>query len=360
MSQREETRILLDSMTRLFEDRCVSEVIERAERGTFPAELWRAVAESGVPLAAIPEAAGGSDAAWADVFAVLRPAGRAAAPIPLAETMLAAWVAASAGLAVTTGPMTIAPVRSDDRLTLERDGDGWRLSGRASRVPWGAQASRIVLLAEGPGGPMVAALGGSNSARVTHGHNIAGEPRDTLDFPSVPVPGEAVAFGRPEADRAALHRHGALARAVQMSGALERALATAVNYAQERQQFGRPIAKFQAIQQQLAAMAGQVAAAAAAADAGIEALDQADPERQEFLIAIAKTRAGEAATLAAEIAHQVHGAIGFTREYALQLSTRRLWSWRDEFGSETEWATRIGAMVCARGAAALWPTLTEA
>ena len=106
-------------------------------------------------------------------------------------------------------------------------------------------------------------------------------------------------------------------------------------------------------------MAGQVAAAGAAADFGVEALSLDDPAQQEFLIAIAKTRVGSAATLAAEIAHQVHGAIGFTKEYALQLSTRRLWSWRDEFGGDMEWAAKVGAFVCARGAAMLWPTLTD-
>ena len=140
---------------------------------------------------------------------------------------------------------------------------------------------------------------------------------------------------------------------------MERALDTAVTYAGERKQFGRPIAKFQAVQQQLAVMAGQVAAAGAAADVGVEALALDDPARQEFLIAIAKTRVGDAATLASEIAHQVHGAIGFTKDYSLQLSTRRLWSWRDEFGGDTEWAARVGAYVCAGGADALWPTLTD-
>jgi acyl-CoA dehydrogenase len=102
-----------------------------------------------------------------------------------------------------------------------------------------------------------------------------------------------------------------------------------------------------------------VAAAGAAADAGAEALSIDDQAKQEFLVAIAKTRVGDAATLASEIAHQVHGAIGFTKEYSLQLSTRRLWSWRDEFGGESEWAARVGAYVCAGGAYGLWPTLTD-
>jgi len=73
----------------------------------------------------------------------------------------------------------------------------------------------------------------------------------------------------------------------------------------------------------------------------------------------AKTRVGEAATLACEIAHQVHGAIGFTKEYALQLATRRLWSWREEFGGDPEWAAKVGTYACRRGADELWPMLTD-
>ena len=119
-----------------------------------------------------------------------------------------------------------------------------------------------------------------------------------------------------------------------MSGALKRAMDLAVGYAQERVQFDRPISKFQVVKQNLAVLAGQTAAAVAVANVGIEALGKATAERETFLIGVAKTRVGKAATLAYEIAHQVHGAIGFTKEYALQLSTRRLWSWREEFGSE--------------------------
>jgi acyl-CoA dehydrogenase len=359
MAMRDETRMLLESVGRLFEDHCTKDVADRAEAGTFPDALWRAVSETGVPLAALPESAGGADAEWSDLFAVLRVAGRFAAPIPLAETMLAAWVASSAGLEVCEQPMTVGPVRASDLLTLERDGNGWRLAGCASRLPWAAHAGRIVLLADGPDGEMAVALDGVSGVECAPGRNMAGEPRDTLNFAGLRVAGDAVAPAAPGVGRAAVYRRGALARAVLMAGALERALDTAVTYAGERRQFGRQIGKFQAVQQQLAVMAGQVAAAGAAADAGIEALACGDPAMEEFMIAIAKTRVGDAATLASEIAHQVHGAIGFTKEYSLQLSTRRLWSWRDEFGSDTEWAARVGAFVCARGADALWPTLTD-
>ena len=340
MTIRDETRMLLESMTRLFEDKSTKPVIDGSETGVFASDLWQAVAETGVPLAALPEAAGGADAEWSDLYAVLRIAARHAAPIPLAETMLAGWIAASAGVEFSSdGPMTVGPVRATDRLAVERDGNGWRLSGVAGRVPYVSHVVKTVLIADGPEGEVAVGLDRTGDAEVKSGKNIAGEPRDTLTFASVRLPADAVRPLGPGVSRAGLYRRGALARAVMMSGALERAMDMAVGYAQERVQFGRPISRFQAVQQNLAVLAGQTAAAVAAANLGIEALGS---EREAFLIAVAKTRVGEAATLACEIAHQVHGAIGYTREYALQLATRRLWSWREEFGSDPEWAARVG------------------
>jgi acyl-CoA dehydrogenase len=215
--------MLLESVGRLFANHCTKEVADRAETGTFPDALWRAVSETGVPLAAVPESAGGAGAEWSDLFAVLRVAGRFAAPIPLAETTLATWVASNAGLQVSEQPMTVGPVRAGDRLTLDQDGNGWQLSGRAARLPWAAQAGRIVLLAVEPDGKMALALDGVSAAALAPKRNMAGEPRDTLDFPDVRVPGDAVAPVVPGIDRAAVYRRGALARAVMMAGALERA-----------------------------------------------------------------------------------------------------------------------------------------
>jgi len=358
MAIRDETRMLLESVGRLFEDKCTKPVIDRAETGVFAADLWHAISETGVPLAALPESAGGADAEWSDLYAVLRLAGRYAAPIPLAETMLAGWIAAGAGLELSDGPMSVGPVRSADSLTLRRDGNGWRLDGTATRLPYARDAARIVLLADGPDGAMAVSLQGTQCAELAQGRNMAGEPRDTLRFDSLRIEADAAAPLPDGVSRDALYRRGALARATMMSGALERAMDLAVGYAQERQQFGRPISKFQAVQQNLAVLAGQTAAAVAAANFGIEALAKHDAGVEEFRIAVAKTRVGDAATLAGELAHQVHGAIGFTKEYALQLATRRLWSWREEFGSDPEWAARLGRFMCARGAGQLWPSLT--
>ena len=150
-------------------------------------------------------------------------------------------------------------------------------------------------------------------------------------------------------------------RAEQMAGALEGCLEQSLRYAADRRQFGRPIAKFQAVQHNLAVLAGEVAAATTSADAAASAIARhgIDDDRSLVAVATAKIRGGQAAGAGAAIAHQVHGAMGFTREYSLQHRTRRLWSWRDEFDPETVWAIELGRLIAQRGGDALWATVTE-
>jgi len=140
-----------------------------------------------------------------------------------------------------------------------------------------------------------------------------------------------------------------------MAGGIESLLQQSVRYATERRQFGRPIGNFQAIQHNLAVLASHAAAASVAAERAFAA---ADSDNLAFHVAAAKIRAGEAAGIAAGLAHQVHGAIGFTYEHSLHFATRRLWSWRAEFGGESHWSAQLGRHVTARGADALWPDLT--
>jgi alkylation response protein AidB-like acyl-CoA dehydrogenase len=162
-----------------------------------------------------------------------------------------------------------------------------------------------------------------------------------------------------ESDRGALTLMGAAVRSMQMAGALQSILDRSVAYAKERVAFERPIGGFQAVQHSLARLAGETAAALAAAGSAADAI-ASEPAFNDavFLeVASAKIRVGEAATAGAAIAHQVHGAIGFSREHVLHRYTRRLLGWRDDFGSESAWAARLGAKVAKAGADALWPAL---
>jgi acyl-CoA dehydrogenase len=210
-----------------------------------------------------------------------------------------------------------------------------------------------VLLAETEQGGVVVSV---DPARcdIRPGHNLAGEPRDGVILDEVIA--EEAAFAT-NVTRSALRLRGALARTLLMAGALERTLELAVRYAQERTQFGRRIGQFQAIQQELARFAGEVAAAVAAAHSAAGAMEhEADVT---LAVASAKIRTAEAAREGALIAHQVHGAIGVTDEYPLHHSTLRLWSWREEYGNEAEWAIALGGIIQKRGADSLWAALTN-
>jgi acyl-CoA dehydrogenase len=288
----------------------------------------------------------------ADALSLLISAGRHAVPAPLAETMLAGWLLSAAGIKRPEGPLTVAPVRKGERLSARRDGQGWRIDGAATRIPWAGQCGTIAVLAESDGIGVVALVAAADCT-LSKGHNVAGEPRDGLVFSGA----KSLQAGVSPMAVDALHALGAVMRSAQMAGALQSILEMTVQYAQERVQFGRPIGRFQAVQQNLAVLAGQTAAATAAAEAAIEvaARDLDSPS-----VAAAKIRAGEAAGIGAAIAHQIHGAIGFTQEHRLHYSTRRLWSWRDEFGNEAWWARRLGGAAAAAGADRLWQGITAA
>jgi acyl-CoA dehydrogenase len=341
--------IIVDTATRIFQDLCEPATINDAEGGIWPAALWDALEESGLALAWVPEELGGSGAAMADGFAVLRAAGRFAVPVPLAETLMAGWLLARAGIKVPAGPMTIAPVHADGHILLTPGGG---LEGRVRRVPFARNADHIAVLADRGGEPVVALVAAAGLA-IAQDKSLAGEPRDTVSFDGA----AAVAVKPAALDQDMIERFGAAVRLQQMAGALDKILEQSVQWALDRSQFGRPIAKFQAVQHNLATLAGEVAAAGAAADLAAEACVGGELGAAE--VAIAKVRAGEAAGTGAAIAHQVHGAMGFTYEHTLHHATRRLWSWREEFGNETVWAIRLGRMVAAQGADRLWPFITQ-
>jgi acyl-CoA dehydrogenase len=339
--------MLRETADRLFEAHCDTVTQRAADQGTWPVALWAAVEAAGLHRALVPESAGGFGVAVADALSLLRVAGAHALPVPLAETMLASWLLAAAGLEVPDGPLTAGPVRDGESVTLSGPDGGWHVSGTLTRVPWGRNVERLVVLA----GAQVA-LVGRESWSVEPGENVAREPRDTIR-----LDGRVIAAGPTPTAASDLIAVGAAMRTQQIAGAVMRLTEMTVRYAQERVQFGRPIGKFQAVQQNLAVLAGQAAAAVAAADLAAEAL--ADGIRI-LPIAAGKARAGEAAGIAAGIAHQVHGAIGFTFEHNLHFLTRRLWSWRDEFGNDSAWNRLLGRHMAQAGADRLWAEITAA
>jgi acyl-CoA dehydrogenase len=148
-----------------------------------------------------------------------------------------------------------------------------------------------------------------------------------------------------------VHHTAALLNAARVSGAIRWIFERTATHATERVQFGKPLGKQQAVQQMLALLADHMLAGTAITDAAA-----ANPS--SLLIAAARARLGEASDCAIEVGHQVHGAIGFTREYALNYRTRNLIAWRDQYGSVLEWKAELGRMFIGVSRDDLWPAIT--
>ena len=351
----ESENIVAETAEKIFSDLADAQTINHDKNGSWKAPLWQALTDAGLPLSWVAEDCGGSGASMAEGFSVLSAAGRFAIAVPLAETMLAGWLLSQAKIPSPDGAMTVAPASPKDRIAMNPDGS---LSGRARGVPFAKQARNIAVLASGAGGLSIALVDAS-SCRIEAGLNLAGDPSDTLTLTNVqPIAIEPAPKGF---DQNTLMLMGAVARSLQIAGSLESMLEVSVRYSNERVAFEKKISKFQAVQHNLARLAGESAAALAAATSAADAIANCKSFDDEvFLEAVsAKVRCSEAAEKGAAIAHQVHGAIGFTIEHILHRYTLRALAWRDDFGSESYWAVELGKLVTARGADELWPLVAS-
>ena len=270
---------------------------------------WQAVADLGLPKLLLPETEGGAGASLTEAAAAIEALGGLGDPSPAADTAAVAWLLWRQGATAPDVPMVLAEA--------------------GCRVAWPDRACAIDSV----------------------GNTVAAPDADGIVLLNG-VPASAALPGATD-EITPFRQALAAARALQIAGAAAAALELTIGYVRERSQFGRPLARFQAIQQHIAVAAAEVAAAAQIARAAFAALDRDDV----FLAASAKITAGRAGTAAAKAAHQFHGAMGFTAEYPLHRLTRAIWQWREDFGNETWWSRRLGAQVCEAGADALWPRL---
>ncbi len=350
-----DTGLLYQTLSRLFDERSGAETRQAAEAEGWATDCWDALHDSGLPWVGVPEAAGGSGGDIHDAFTLVRLTGRHAVPLPLAEGgLLGGWLAATAQLRVPDdGPLTVATPRPEDRVTLTKGG---RVTAALARVPWGRRAAAVAAVAVSPEGPRVVLLN-PGEAHVTPGHNVAGEPRDALSWDDVALPSDRIGVSTTTVDPGPeLQLRGALSRALLMAGAMESVAEITVEYSGQRHQFGKAIATFQAVAHRLVRLSSEVEAGSLAADVAARCFAVATPATDAaFEVGVAKVSTGRAASEVAAHAHQVHGAIGMTQEYVLHHFTRRLWAWRQEWGSGRYWSGLVGRQVAAAGADALWP-----
>jgi acyl-CoA dehydrogenase len=265
--------------------------------------------------------------------------------------MLAGWLLAQAKITSPEGEMTIVPATPKDRITQNADGT---LSGRARGVPFAKEAKHFAVLA----GNSIA-LVDAKKCRIEAGIGLGGDNSDTVILDKVEP--SATKPAPKGFDQAQLMLMGGVVRSLQIAGALEAMLEITVRYSNERVAFEKKISKFQAVQHNLAKLAGESAAALAAATSAADTIANSKGFDDAYFLeaAAAKIRCSEAAEKGGAIAHQVHGAIGFTIEHILHRFTLRALAWRDDFGSESYWAVELGKLVADRGADELWPLVAS-
>jgi acyl-CoA dehydrogenase len=309
--------VLLDSFRRLLGQISPSSAVRRAERDGDVAGILREVDDSGFLDALVPESKGGSGLALDDVLPLFLAAGEYLLPIPFAETMVArALIATSERQAPRGMAIMLWPITSAGRL-------------RSQIEPLGAPSS-LALVQRGTTFQLVP---------VTYGEQER-DPFGISRTGTVAVPDSSaqplLCFTL--ADVHLLHWAAAIT-ASTMAGALQRLLDLSLTHVNDRQQFGRTLSQFQAIQQQMSVFAERTVCAQVAARIGLSAIGLVlDGAR----VATAKSVVNESASACASIAHAVHGAIGISEAHDLQLYTRRLARWRLSFGSDTYWQRHLG------------------
>ena len=339
--------LVVETVERLLGDVCTHDVIERAESDGWSPPVWDAMAEAGFPWVGVPESAGGSGGALADAAAILRAVGAHAAPVPVAETgLLAGWLLAGAGLELPSGAATVVPDAA--AITIVNG----RLTGEAT-VAWGARSERIVALAAS-GPRWVVASCCPDQLSITPGRSLSGEPRDLIRF-DVALDDVDSAPAGDGVSGTALRARGALTRVVMAAGALDALAQMTVDYTNERHQFGKPVATFQAVQLHLVTVAQCAVRATMAAELAVRAAVRGSFDLE---IAAARVIVDAAITDGTRAAHQAHGAMGVTREYGLHQLSRRLWTWRHEYGTTASWRRQLARRAHDAGADNLFPLIT--
>ena len=311
-------------------------------RASWDRDFWSHLGDLGLTDLTAPESRGGSGAGWPEAAVMLSASAWHGVRVPYAEhDLLAGWLVDTTGLPADKARRTVAVVDA---------------GGSARAVPWAAESDQIVLV-RGAGDCAVVRLAEPAELSIIKGSNRIGEPRDHLMVPDTLA-------GGVEADASilsGLHLRGSLARAIQTCSALERTVQITLTHVSERTQFGRPLAKFQAIAHLIADMAAEASLARAATEAALAEVSrtQWSGENVEFLIAVARSCSGHAASQVTRHAHQALGAIGTTQEHSLHLFTQAALTWRSEFGSLSSWDTVLTRAAINAGRAGLWGLITS-
>lgn len=344
--------LLAEAFGELLREQCTSAVVRAVEteaqrEGDSPAAraLWQQIDDAGFADALVSEAQGGAGLGWGDCFSMMTLCGAHALPVPFASTLFArAWIARAGGtashgsiaLGVSVSAAVSVSVASGGTDVVCPNVPLGRVADAV--LVWHAGVMRLLKVADASVSSADFAL---DATLTWTGPQAAAATHWTMATVSIPTAQDLRVV------QACIH-------AAQLAGAALAVFERSLDYANDREQFGRPIGKFQAIQHQLSVMAEHAFAARMAAQIGCGGVGEGEVENMAPLIpdllrvAVAKARTSEAALEVASLSHSIHGAMGFTEAFDLQLLTRRLHHWRQTAGSESYWHGVLGQALVAR------------
>lgn len=318
-------QMVIEVVEKMLKDHVTKEHVDALAAGKWDQQLWQLFEENGMLALATADMA---ESDMTDLFALYPLMGKYAAPIPFVEHTLANV------LLKTIGAETY------DTLTTFVLVDEWH--DTLPLVPWARDASQVVVI-----GREKLAVFALYKATIQKSTNLASEPRDTVTFSTLEAHIE-VQLTTAQYDQ--LRTYITMATVLKSAGAIEAAVALTVQFSKEREQFGRPIHRFQMVQRHLADIAGERAIMQAAAG---NLLENIVPHE----VGYARIRLEQAIRIVTASAHQVHAAIGVTDEHPLNHYTRRLWAWRDELVKASEWQHILAQQVLEQDVD-IWTALT--
>ncbi len=320
-----------DAVRQLLAEQCTPQVVRGIEAGQSAEPLWQQIEASGFADALVGEAQGGAGLNLSAVYPVLELCGAFALPVPLAETILARALLSQAQVSIPAGSIALGSAAQSANASASASVVcDWVHGGRVADWVLVTRPGRLGGNAGDVSSVMSLLLPVSKATISTSGFCLDAK----LEWPRAVV-SESVQLPC----NYDVKQLQACLYAAQLAGAMQAVFSRTLQYANDRTQFGRPIGKFQAIQHQLSVMAEHAFAARMAAQMGCRS-STFMPIR--LCVAVAKARTSEAAVEVAALAHSIHGAIGFTQAFDLQLYTRRLHRWRQAGGSESYWYAVLG------------------
>ena len=335
--------MISEVVEKIFKENIEKETVDLLEENQWAENVWKILIDNELHNVAVSEANGGAGGDIEDLLTLYDLVGKYAAPVPFVEHTLANFLAEQFGITLQDGLATYS-------VTTALSINGDFVSGKLVRVPWAKYAKQIVTVASDDTQTYFIVVD-VKDAQLTNGTNLAAEPRANVLFNHAKVLQKVPITVKQYEQITKLVTAASISK---MNGALESAFHLSVQFSKERQQFGRPIHRFQLVQQHLGIMAGEQTLMSVATS-NVQALLAEEIEQNE--VAYARLRMDDASKAVATSAHQVHAAIGVTHEHRLHHFTRRLWAWRDEEFTARYWKKKLAEQML-KSNDDLWRNLT--